>query len=210
MLKFKLGTPIIAIFALFIFLSSSAFAVDIQKGDNWAFYNDVGYIYITTVIDSDLFQEVASAMDFFQSAQAKLIKVHINSSGGGLFDSIGIAQIFLSMRDKIRIETYGSGIVGSGATLIIMAGTPGYRHAYADTIFMLHSTIMGRESQYVTLAETTKDVERHIYLQNIMESMYLKQLKISAQELKVLLNKEFWGSAQDAVRLGLVDKVLGN
>ena len=200
------------IISIMIFLPISVFAISdiyrLPSGDNWFYFNDTGYIYILSYIDSDLFREVALAIDFFKSAQINSIKVTINSPGGSFFDSIGIAQLLLSVRDKVRVETYGAGIIGSGATLIIIAGTPGYRFAYDDSVFMLHSTIMGRSESYATLVETIKDTERHKYIQNMMENIYLKQLKITNKELKLLLEKESWLDVQESLRIGLIDKVL--
>ena len=139
--------------------------------------------------------------DMVDEAGNKDIELHINSKGGKVFASVPIRNFLKDIDNKITV--YVDGIAASGASVIITAGDEIVM--YDNTNLMIHEprgTFRGTADDMLEAAETLEKINSSVL------NSYMNKFKGSKEELKELLSDETWLTAEEAVTLGLADKVL--
>ncbi|MCH4485476.1 head maturation protease, ClpP-related [Staphylococcus haemolyticus] len=130
------------------------------------------------------------------------IDVHINSSGGNVFEGHAIYNMLKMHKAKINI--YIDALAASIASVIAMSG---------DTIFMhKNSFLMIHNSWIVTVGNAKELLDTADLLDKTDEASnqaYLdRALNISEEELKELLDAETWLTASEALEKGFIDEIL--
>ncbi len=161
-------------------------------------------IFIGTEINDQVANAVVAQLIFLKAEDPKKdISIYINSPGGSV--TAGFA-IYDTMRFLgIDINTYCIGQAASFGALILCAGTKGKRFALPNSRIMIHQPHGG-------ITGSSADI--HIQAQEILR---MKQTiaKIIAehtgQPLEKVLedsDRDFFMSADDAVKYGLIDSVV--
>lgn len=161
-------------------------------------------IFIGTEINDQVANAVVAQLIFLKAEDPKKdISIYINSPGGSV--TAGFA-IYDTMRFLgIDINTYCIGQAASFGALILCAGTKGKRFALPNSRIMIHQPHGG-------ITGSSADI--HIQAQEILR---MKQTiaKIIAEHTghpleKVLedSDRDFFMSAEDAVKYGLIDSVV--
>ena len=134
------------------------------------------------------------------SADVKTIRVFINSPGGDVFAGVNIAN---ALRDQAvskgrTVETHVVGVAASIASVIAMAGT---KVVMADNaLMMVHnpwSVSIGNAAEMRKTAATLDTITEALV------ASYQWHSKLSADELKALLDAETWLTADAAIAAGL-------
>lgn len=155
----------------------------------------IGNIYITGEIgvEASLLDVMAQVKKLPESVQS--LKVTINSVGG--FVDVGF-DIFNYLRSLGKpIETVGTGIVASIATVIFMAGST--RTVAPNTEFMIHlpwTEAMGNADELERYAKELRACEKQLL------DFYKKELNLSEEALQPLLRDESWLTQDQLETLG--------
>jgi ATP-dependent Clp protease protease subunit len=156
----------------------------------------------------DIYDEIGmwgvTALDFNRDlramGQVSAINLRINSPGGEVFDGIAIYNIL--RRHKARVTVTVDGIAASIASLIAMA---------ADDLVMPENSMMMIHDPSGVVIGTSKDMrELSDALDKVKSSMisaYTQKSNLSADEISQIMSDETWLTAQEAVDLGLADRV---
>lgn len=128
------------------------------------------------------------------------IKVRINSPGGSVFDSIAIHSALL--QHPARIITQVDSLAASGASVIAMAGDeivmmPGSQ-------MMVHDAAMHNDGNAAEMGKAATWLDRQS--QNIA-AIYAKRTGGDPIAWRDLMLAETWAFADEAVELGLADRV---
>ncbi|MDJ0651651.1 MAG: ATP-dependent Clp protease proteolytic subunit [Simkaniaceae bacterium] len=161
-------------------------------------------IFIGTEINDQVANAVVAQLIFLKAEDPKKdISIYINSPGGSV--TAGFA-IYDTMRFLgIDINTYCIGQAASFGALILCAGTKRKRFALPNSRIMIHQPYGG-------ITGSSADI--HIQAQEILR---MKQTiaKIIAEHTEQPLEKvledsdrDFFMSAEDAVKYGLIDRVV--
>lgn len=133
----------------------------------------------------------------------KDIHLYINSPGGSI--SAGMAIYDTMQYIKCDVSTICVGLAASMGSFLLAAGAKGKRYALPNSEIMIHQPLGGAKGQ----ASDIKIQADHIlYVRNRMNRMLSE---LTGQSLEVIerdTDRDNWMTADDAVRYGIVDKVV--
>ena len=133
----------------------------------------------------------------------KDIHLYINSPGGSI--SAGMAIYDTMQYIKCDVSTICVGLAASMGSFLLAAGTKGKRLALPNSEIMIHQPLGGAQGQ----ASDIKIQADHIlFVRNRMNHLLSE---LTGQPLEVIerdTDRDNWMTADDAVRYGIVDKVV--
>jgi ATP-dependent Clp protease protease subunit len=131
----------------------------------------------------------------------KPITIEINSPGGSITDGLAILDCIQS--SKAPIYTIITGGASSMAGLLSIAGKK--RYMTKNAVWMMHSSsdVIG---DYLThIKDRTKFM---IKLEKQMDLIMQSKTKLSKNQFNTIRNGELWLFSEDALRYGIVDKII--
>lgn len=130
------------------------------------------------------------------------IDVHINSSGGNVFEGHAIYNMLKIHKAKINI--YIDALAASIASVIAMSGDTIFMHK--NSFLMIHNSWIMTVGNAKELRDTADLLDKTDEASN---QAYLdRALNISEEELKELLDAETWLTASEALEKGFIDEIL--
>ena len=133
----------------------------------------------------------------------KDIHLYINSPGGSI--TAGMAIYDTMQYIKCDVSTICVGLAASMGSFLLAAGAKGKRYALPNSEIMIHQPLGGAKGQ----ASDIKIQADHIlYVRNRMNHMLSE---LTGQPLDIIerdTDRDNWMTADDAVRYGIVDKVV--
>ncbi len=165
--------------------------------------NDITDVYIMDVIGKDFWGEGISGKTFIKDLKAittDTINFWVNCPGGNVFDANAIYNAIKMHPAKNKIM-HITGVAASAASFIIMACDE--RIIYDGGMIMVHlpsCLSVGNKNDHLKTINALDIVETE------MINIYQKQLDLSEDEIKDLLNNETWLDSQEAVDKGFCTK----
>jgi len=141
-----------------------------------------------------------SVMNKIKDVKADKIHVHINSGGGSAFDGVAICNLL--KQHKAEIIVYVDGWAASAASIIAMAGDKIIMPS--NTMMMIHQASTFEYGNASVFEKTAKDLKK---IDTALSATYKNRFVGTDEELQQLLEDETWFTADEAVALGLADKV---
>lgn len=133
----------------------------------------------------------------------KEIKFYINSPGGSV--SAGLAIYDTMQYIKCDVSTICIGMAASMASVLLAAGTPGKRLSLPNSEIMIHQVLGGYEGQ----ASDIKIHAEHILkIKDKMNKILSKHTGKTLSEIEKDSDRDFFMSAEDAKKYGIVDKII--
>lgn len=184
--------------------------IEMQKSVEMKFRNkseDTAEIIMYGVIGETWGGEGISAKNFSDElaklpATVKNITLRINSPGGDVFDGITIYNRIKQHKAKVNVVV--EGMAASIASIIMLAG---------DTIEIGTGAMVMIHLPWTWAAGNRKDLEntinRLVDVEDQLLNIYQKRVKkYTRSEIKLMLEKETWLDADQAIELGLIDTKL--
>lgn len=133
-----------------------------------------------------------------------VLNLFVNSPGGSL--SAAWAIIDMIRGSHIPVRTVGIGQIASAGLLIFMSGQKGWRLLTENTSIMAHQFGWGSIGKYHELMATTVEYNnlQNRLLKHISKCTGLTNAEVSE---KLMPASDVWLTAQEAVKLGIADKV---
>lgn len=131
------------------------------------------------------------------------ISLYINSAGGPI-------DAALAMYDAMNlvscpVSTVCMGSARGGAALLVAAGTPGRRAALPNSRFMLRAP----QGEFEGTAADAEDIAAEAArLHDLVRELFCKHTSLTAEQVDEALSKSRYLGSADAVRAGIVDKVI--
>lgn len=128
------------------------------------------------------------------------IHVRINSPGGSVFDAIAIHSTLL--RHPARVTTFVDGLAASAASVIAMAGD--------EVVMMPGSQMMIHDASATDDGNAAEKQKMVTFLERQSDNiadLYLRKAGGTREEWRELMLAETWAFAEEAVELGLADRV---
>jgi ATP-dependent Clp protease protease subunit len=163
-------------------------------------------IIIGTPIEDNMANLLVAQLLYLQSEDPKKdIDIYINSPGGSV--SAGMAIYDTMQILSCDIKTYCVGQAASMGAILLAAGTKGKRFALPNARIMIHQPLGGMEG-------TASDIDIHAReILRVRENLNKILSKHTGQTLKKVsldTDRDYFMSAEDAKKYGLVDEVLVN
>ena len=133
----------------------------------------------------------------------KDIFFYINSPGGSV--SAGLAIYDTMQFIKPDVSTLCVGQAASMGSLLLAAGDPGKRFALPNSRVMIHQPMGGFQGQATDIEIHAKEI---LYLRGRLNEILAKHTGKSIDTIGRDTERDFFMGAQDAVKYGIVDKVL--
>jgi len=167
-------------------------------------------IFITEVLDSDTIASYQAQLLYLMSilkpeeTKDNPIQLYINSPGGEAYSTLGLYDTMQSMIAKgYYIRTINIGLAASGASMILLAGSPGYRCSLPHCTTMIHQPNIGHIAG--TTAEIVNEAQESQRLKDILIEMMHKHC---CDETIPMLEKDTYMSAEEALKFKIIDKIL--
>lgn len=134
-----------------------------------------------------------------RSANGDVLEVSVNSHGGDIFVA---SEIYTALKNYNNVKIKVTGLAASAASVIAMAG---YCEMSPTAQMMVHNVWTCQSGDYRDMdsaSESLKKANRSI------ANAYCVKSGMSMDAALKLMDDTTWMTAQDAMALGLVDKVL--
>ncbi len=133
----------------------------------------------------------------------KDIHLYINSPGGSI--SAGMMIYDTMQYIKCDVSTICVGLAASMGSFLLAAGAKGKRYALPNSEIMIHQPLGGAKGQ----ASDIKIQADHIlYIRGRMNQMLSEMTGQPIEVIERDTDRDNWMTADDAVRYGIVDKVV--
>lgn len=161
-------------------------------------------IFIGSPIDDGVANAIIAQLLFLDSDNQKEdIKIYINSPGGSVSAALAIYDTVQYVRADV--QTICVGMAASAAALLLAAGRKGKRMALPNSEVMIHQVLGGASGQ-------ATDVDIHArHILKTRDRLNRLLAKHSGQKLSKVerdTERDYFMSAEEAVRYGIVDKVI--
>lgn len=162
-------------------------------------------VFIGSEITDDLANLVVAQLLFLQSEDAaKDVSVYINSPGGSVTAGLAIYDTMQFL--KCDVVTYCIGQAASMGAVLLAAGAKGKRHALPGARIMIHQPWGGTQG---TASDIHIQAQEILRLKDYLNGILAKHTGKSAKEVAKDTDRDFFMSAEEAAKYGLVDDVLG-
>jgi ATP-dependent Clp protease protease subunit len=133
----------------------------------------------------------------------KDIILYINSPGGSVYDAMAIYDTMQFV--KSDIQTVGIGVQASAAAFLLSSGTKGKRYLLPHATVMIHQPSSGTRGK---VTDQEIDLREALRVKKMMEEIMAKNTGQKKEKVHLDMERDFWMTADEAVKYGLVDKVI--
>ena len=163
-------------------------------------------IFIGTPIDDTVSNLIIAQLLFLQMEEPdKDIDVYINTPGGSVTSGLAIYDTMQFV--KPDINTYCVGQAASMGALLLCAGTKGKRFALPHARIMIHQPWGGVQGAASDISIQAKEILR---LRAKIEDILSKHTGQSLDKIKKDTDRDYFMTAEESLKYGLVDEVVAN
>ena len=131
------------------------------------------------------------------------ISLYINSPGGSVYDGMAIYDTMNFI--KPDVATYGIGLQASMGAFLLSSGAKGKRFCLPHAKVMIHQPSSGTRGK---VTDMEIDLKETLELKEMLAKIMAKNTGQKLSKVKTDMERDYWMSPQEAVKYGLVDKVL--
>ena len=155
-------------------------------------------------IDDAVANTVVAQLLFLESEDKdKDIEMYINSPGGSVTATLAIIDTMHYI--KPDVSTLCVGLAASGGAWVLSSGAKGKRFALPNSDMMIHQPLGGTEGQASDIAITAEHIIKT--KKNLIKIM-AKNTGQPESRIEKDLDRDFYMSADEAKKYGLIDKVV--
>ena len=161
-------------------------------------------IFLGGPIDDAVANTVVAQLLFLESEDKdKDIEMYINSPGGSVTATLAIIDTMHYI--KPDVSTLCVGLAASGGAWVLSSGAKGKRFALPNSDTMIHQPLCGTEGQASDIAITAEHIIKT--KKNLIKIM-AKNTGQPESRIEKDLDRDFYMSADEAKKYGLIDKVV--
>jgi ATP-dependent Clp protease, protease subunit len=161
-------------------------------------------IFLGGPIDDNVANIVIAQMLFLEAENPKKdIILYVNSPGGHVSD--GLAIIDTMNHIKNDVSTICVGMAASMGAMILSAGAKGKRFALPNSEVMIHQPLGGAEGQATDIEISARHI---LKTKDLLAKMLVKNTGQSPAKIEKDMDRNFFMSADEAKKYGIIDKVL--
>jgi ATP-dependent Clp protease protease subunit len=148
---------------------------------------------------------VVAQMLFLENQDSnKDIIFYINSPGGSVYDAFAIYDTMQFV--KPDIQTVGIGVQASASAFLLSAGTKGKRLILPHATVMIHQP--SSASSRSKISDLEIDLREGIRLKKLLNQILAHNTGQTLAKIEKDVDRDYWMSAEEAKKYGLVDKVI--
>ncbi|NPA30890.1 MAG: ATP-dependent Clp protease proteolytic subunit [Chloroflexi bacterium] len=161
-------------------------------------------VFLGTPIDSQIANLIVAQLLYLNREDPEApIQMYINSPGGEIYAGLAIYDTMQMITNPI--STVAVGVTASFGTVLLAAGTKGQRYALPHATIHMHQPLGGARGQATDIEIQAKEILRlKAQLNKILAHHTGQPLEVIERDT----DRDFYMSAHEAVKYGLVDQVL--
>ncbi len=161
-------------------------------------------ILLGTPVDDNMANLIVAQLLFLQSEDPKKdIDLYVNSPGGSVTAGLAIYDTIQIL--SCDVKTYCVGQAASMGAVLLAAGAPGKRYALPNARIMIHQPWGGAQG---TAADIDIQAQEILRLRDRLNHIIVKHTKQSIKKVARDTERDYFMSAEEAVKYGIVDNVL--
>jgi ATP-dependent Clp protease protease subunit len=161
-------------------------------------------IFIGSPVSDDLANVIIAQMLHLESEDPdKDIHLYINSPGGAVTAGLAIYDTIQYIRPDVSTTCMGQ--AASMAAVLLAAGTPKKRFALPHSRMMIHQPLAGVQGQASDIAIQAKEILR---MREKLNEILASHTKQSLKRIETDSDRDFFMTADEALKYGLIDKVV--
>ena len=135
------------------------------------------------------------------------IEFFISSAGGSMSEMFAIYDLMRLVKENRDIATFGYGKIASAAVPLLAGGTKGKRHLAKHARVMLHHCSSNIGGSHPSVRANYNELKK---VEDMMVQILAENSHMSAGEIYNIFSKntDEYFSAQDALEMGIVDKII--
>ncbi len=135
--------------------------------------------------------------------QDRPILMYINCPGGVVYHGLAIYDTMQQVRAPV--STYAVGVTASMGTILLAAGTKGYRYALPHATVHMHPAGGSTQGYAPDVEIQYKELMR---LEDMLHNLLAHHTGQTAEQIAADFDRDRYMTAKEAVEYGLVDEVL--
>ena len=131
------------------------------------------------------------------------IYLYINSPGGSVYDGMAIYDTMNFI--KPDVATYGIGLQASMGAFLLSSGAKGKRFCLPHAKVMIHQPSSGTHGK---VTDMEIDMKETLEVKEMLAKIMAKNTGQKLAKVKSDMERDYWMTPDEAVKYGLIDKVL--
>lgn len=161
-------------------------------------------IMISGEVNEAMASVVVSQLLYLQSeSKESPIYMYINSPGGSVVDGLAIVDTMNLI--SCPVYTYCIGQCASMGSIFLVSGEKGHRYALPNSRIMIHQVSGGSQGTYEDMKRSINEAGR---LNELLAGILANGTEKSLNEVKKDMDRDYFMSADEAMKYGIVDKVI--
>ena len=161
-------------------------------------------IFLGEPIDDATVNTVIAQLLFLDAENSKEdIKLYINSPGGSVTSALALYDTMQHV--KADVSTICIGQAASAAAVLLAAGAKGKRFSLPNSRVLIHQVMGGAEGQQKDIVIAANEITR---IKNQLNQILSKHTGQSVKTIETDTDRDFWMTADEAKKYGIVDKII--
>ena len=161
-------------------------------------------IFLCTHINDDVANMIIAQMLFLDADNpGRDIYLYLNSPGGNVSSGMAIYDTMQFLRSPVN--TICMGMAASMGSFLLAAGRAGKRSALPHARIMIHQPSGGTQGTAADIEIQAKEI---LYLRAQMNALYAKHTGRPLEQIERDMERDFFMSAEEAVKYGIIDSVI--
>ena len=131
------------------------------------------------------------------------ISLYINSPGGSVYDGMAIYDTMNFI--KPDVATYGIGLQASMGAFLLSSGAKGKRFCLPHAKVMIHQPSSGTHGK---VTDMEIDMKETLEVKEMLAKIMAKNTGQKLTKVKSDMERDYWMTPDEAVKYGIIDKVL--
>jgi ATP-dependent Clp protease protease subunit len=165
---------------------------------------DEQIIFLNGEINDDMAETIIAQLLYLEAKEFEGdIRIYINSPGGVITAGLAIYDTMECI--KCNVATICVGQAASMAAILLAAGTKGKRMAFPNARIMIHQPLGGAQGQASDIQIQAKEMNR---AKNVLDDILVYHTGQPIEVIEKDTDRDFFLSAEDAIKYGLIDKII--
>jgi ATP-dependent Clp protease protease subunit len=161
-------------------------------------------IFLGTPINDQVANVIVAQLLFLDyDDPTKPISLYVNSPGGGIYAGMAIYDTMQSL--QAPISTIAVGFTASFGTVLLTAGSKGYRYALPNATIHLHQPLGGAQGQATDIEIQAKEILR---LRSQLNEILSRHTGQAVDKIADDTERDYYMTPEQARAYGLIDEVL--
>lgn len=161
-------------------------------------------IFLGTSINDDVANMIIAQMLFLDADNpGRDIYLYLNSPGGVVSSGMAIYDTMQFLRSPVN--TICMGMAASMGSFLLAAGKAGRRSALPHSRIMIHQPSGGTQGTAADIEIQAKEI---LHMRATMNGLYSKHTGRPVEQIERDMERDFFMSADEAVKYGIIDNVI--